>query len=107
MSEKAKVLVVDDQYVARSFFEMHVQMSKNYELVTSLANAEQAVSYCLKNPVDLVIMDVMMKYGLDGLTCARTIKKNNPGIKIILTTSTAEADWIDKARMAGIESFWF
>ena len=107
MNEKAKVLVVDDQYVARSFFEIHVQMSKNYELVTSLANAEQAITYCMQHPVDLVIMDVMMKYGLDGLTCARTIKRNNPRIKIILATSTAEARWIEKAENAGIESFWF
>ena len=107
MSEKIKVLVVDDQYVARSFFEIHVEMTKRYELVAALANAEQAVAYCMKNPVDLVIMDVMMKYGLDGLTCARTIKSNHPQIRIILTTSTAEAKWIEKARKAGIESFWF
>ena len=107
MSDKVKVLVVDDQYVARSFFEIHVGMTRNYELVTSLSSAEQAVAYCQDHPVDLVIMDVMMKYGLDGLTCARTIKNNQPGIKIIVTTSTAETRWIEKARNAGIESFWF
>lgn len=107
MSERVKVLVVDDQYVARSFFEIHVEMATRYELVASLANAETAVAYCMEHPVDLVIMDVMMKYGLDGLTCARTIKNNRPQIKIILTTSTAEAKWIEKAKKAGIESFWF
>lgn len=107
MSEKIKVLVVDDQYVARSFFEIHVEMAKRYELAASLANAEQAVAWCQDHPVDLVIMDVMMKYGLDGLTCARTIKSNRPQIKIILTTSTAEAKWIEKAQKAGIDSFWF
>ena len=107
MNEKTKVLVVDDQYVARSFFELHVQMSQNYELVSSVASAEQAVAYCMEHPVDLVIMDVMMKYGLDGLTCAKTIKNNDRKIRIILTTSTAESKWIEKARQAGIESFWF
>ena len=107
MNEKTKVLVVDDQYVSRSFFELHVQMAKNCELVESLPNAEKAVAYCAGHPVDLVIMDVMMKYGLDGLTCAKMIKNNDPKIKIILTTSTAESEWIEKAREAGIESFWF
>lgn len=107
MNERAKVLVVDDQYVARSFFEIHVQMAKKYELISSMANAEAAVSYCAENPVDLVIMDVMMKNGLDGLTCAKTIKNNNPDIKIILTTSAAESRWVERARKAGIESFWF
>ena len=107
MDEKIKVLVVDDQYVARSFFEIHVEMAKRYTLAASFANAEQAVAWCLENPVDLVIMDVMMKYGLDGLTCAKTIKNSRPEIKIILTTSTAESSWIDKARRAKIDSFWF
>ena len=40
-------------------------------------------------------------------TSARTIKRNRPQIKIILTTSTAEAKWIEKAQKAGIDSFWF
>jgi len=57
--------------------------------------------------VDLVIMDVMMKCGLDGLTCAETIKRSKPEIKVILATSTAEYQWIEKAKKAGIESFWF
>ncbi len=107
MREKTKVLVVDDQYVARSFFEIHVEMLNRYELAASLANAEQAVAWCTEHPVDLVIMDVMMKYGLDGLTCAGMIKYDHPEIKIILTTSTAEARWIEKARRAKIDSFWF
>ncbi|MBQ7992639.1 MAG: response regulator transcription factor [Solobacterium sp.] len=107
MSEKIRVLVVDDQYVARSFFEIHVEMAKKYELAASLASAEEAVAWCMEHSVDLVIMDVMMKYGLDGLTCAKTIKKNNPSIKIIIATSTAESRWIDKAKRADIDSFWF
>ena len=107
MNDKIKVLVADDQYVARSFFELHVEMTKRYELVASLPNAEQAVAWCAEHPVDLVIMDVVMKYGLDGLTCARTIKRDHPQIKIILTTSMAEDKWIEKAKKSKIDSFWF
>lgn len=107
MDEHVRVLVADDQYVARSFFEIHVQMAKKYDLVASLSSAEQAVAYCAEHPVDLAILDVLMKTGLDGLTCARTIKQNNPSVKIILTTSTAEARWIEKAKKAKIDSFWF
>ena len=107
MEKKYRVLVVDDQYVARSFFEIHVEMTKKYELAASLSRAEQAIAWCAEHPVDLVIMDVMMKYGLSGLACARTIKQNNPQIRIILTTSAAEEQWIEKARSSGIESFWY
>ena len=107
LDEKYKVLIVDDQYVARGFFELQVDMLRRYALAASLSSAEQAVSWCMEHPVDLVIMDVVMKYGLSGLTCAKTIKNNHPRIKVILTTSTAEARWIEKAKQAGIEGFWF
>ena len=107
MGERIQVVVVDDQYLARGFFESLVRMSERYELAASLPMAEQAVEWCLDHPADLVIMDVMMKHGLDGLTCARSIKANNPEVRIILATSTAEAEWIGKARRAGVESFWF
>ncbi len=107
MEKRASVVVVDDQYVSRSFFEIQVQMSRGYVLAASLSSAEQAIAFCMAHQVDLVIMDVMMKYGLDGLTCAKAIHHNNPGTRIILTTSTAETQWISEAREAGIESFWF
>ena len=107
LHERVRVVVVDDQYKARGFFEGLVRMSERYALAASLCTAEQAVSWCLDHPADLVIMDVMMRTGMDGLTCARSIKANNPGVKIILATSMAEAEWIEKARQAQVESFWF
>ena len=107
MSERVRVAVVDDQYLARGFFEGLVRMSERYKLAASIPCAEQAITFCDQNPVDLVVMDVMMKHGLDGLTCARSIKASHPEVKIILTTSTAEAEWIEKARRARVESFWF
>lgn len=107
MENPIRVVIADDQYVARGFFEMYIKASTQYELAASLATAEQAVNFCRTNPVDLVILDVMMKRGLDGLTCAETIKRNNPHIRVILATSTAEYRWIDQAQQVGIESFWF
>ena len=107
MSDRIRVVVADDQYLARSFFALHVKMAERYELAAALSTAEQAVNWCMEHPAELVILDVMMKRGLDGLTCARAIRANCPGIRIILTTSTAEGEWLAKARKAGVDSFWF
>lgn len=107
MGTPIRVVIADDQYVARGFFEMYIKAASKYELTASLATAEQAVNFCRTNPVELVILDVMMKRGLDGLTCAETIKRNNPHVRVIVATSTAESRWIEQARQAGIESFWF
>ncbi len=107
MIDKTKVLVVDDQRIALGYFELYIKSSTNYELVKSLPTADAAVTFCDNQKVDLIVMDIMMRYGTDGLTAAEQIKKKHPEIKIILATSTSEARWEKSARLAGIESFWY
>ena len=107
MKENYQVVVADDYRISRTFFEMMVQSDTRYTLVESFSSAQDAVAYCLRNPVDLVIMDVLMRTGIDGITAAQQIKEQRPEIKIILATSTAEDMWEDKAREIGIESFWY
>ena len=107
VKEKYRVVVTDDYRISRTFFEMMVQSDVRYALAASFSNAQDAVDYCLRNPVDLVILDVMMRAGIDGITAARQLKAQRPEIKIILATSTAESAWEDKAREIGVESFWY
>ena len=107
MSDPVRVLVVDDLRIARSFFEMYVRSSARYTLVGSLSSAGEALAFCKHNGVDLVLMDVMMRTGTDGLTAAAQIKERFPAVKIILCTSAAEASWEERARQAGAESFWY
>ena len=86
---------------------MYVRAAKDYELVAGLRSAQSSLDYVEENEVDLLIMDVMMADGIDGLSAATLIKQKHPEIKIILTTSTSETSWEEKAREAGIESFWY
>ena len=104
---KTRVVVADDQNISRGFFEMYVRASSDYELVAGLRTAQAAVDYVDKNEVDLLILDVMMQDGIDGITAAEQIKQKHPEVKIILTTSASETNWEQKARDAGIESFWY
>lgn len=107
MNRKTKVVIADDQNVSRGFFEMYVRASMNYELIAGLRTAEEAVAFVDRNETDLLILDVMMQNGIDGLTAAELIKRKHPQIKIILTTSASETNWETKAREIGVESFWF
>ena len=107
MKEPIRVVVVDDQYISRGFFEMYVRASTRYVLAASLRTAQEAVEYADSHEADLLILDVMMQDGIDGLTAAGVIKRRHPGLKIILTTSTSETSWEEKARAIGVESFWY
>ena len=105
--DKVKVMVVDDQLVARRMFEMYLKDSPRYEVVHMVASAAFADTFVLKGGVDLVLMDILMHDGSNGLDAAARIKKNCPDVKIVAVTSMPEASWIDRARKIGIESFWY
>lgn len=107
MHEKKKVMIVDDQFISRQLFEMYIKSSAEYEVVFSLESAAFADAYVLKNHIDLVLMDILMNDGSNGLDAAARIKKNNPKIKIIAVTSMPEHSWLDRAREIGIDSFWY
>lgn len=107
MNRKPKILIVDDFRASRELFEMHLRGCERYELMKSLSNAEEAVRFCDTNSVDIVIMDVLMVQGIDGITAAEKIKSNHPNIKIVLTTGTAESGWEQRARAAKAEGFWY
>ena len=94
--------------ISRGFMELLIKPSKDYEIAAALPFASDALNWCQEHePPDLIIMDVMMEKGIDGLTAAAMLKQQYPKVKIIVATSMADADWLGKARDAGIESFWF
>ena len=107
MDGKIKVVVADDQNISRGFFEMYVRAAVQYELVAGLRTAAEAVDFVDKHETDLLILDVMMQDGIDGLTAAELIKAKHPEIKIIIATSASETNWEEKAKAIGVESFWY
>jgi len=104
---KTRVMIVDDQYVPRMLFEMYLKDSEKYQLVYSVESAAFAEIFVLKTPVDLVLMDILMTDGSNGLDAAEKIKKARPDVKIIAVTSLPEASWLKRAKEIGIESFWY
>lgn len=104
---KTRVMIVDDQFIARQLFEMYLKSSENYELACVAKSASFADSFSKTMPVDLILMDILMGDSSNGLDAAAKIKKIRPNIKIIAVTSMPEASWMKRAREIGIESFWF
>ena len=102
-----RVLIVEDDPMARTLFELYLKHSGRYELAAAIESASMAELYCLKNPVNLITMDVCTALKASGRTAAAKIKKNGPGIRSVLVTSQPECDFIHRAKEAGIDSFWY
>lgn len=102
-----KVVVADDFLMSRQVFESAIKESNDFEIVGSFRTAEEAADYVLKHSVDLVIMDIVMNEGTNGLSAAKKIKDGKPGVKMIIVTSMPEVSYINRARQIGVESFWY
>lgn len=66
-----------------------------------------AVDFCKSNKVDLVLMDVVMKDGSNGLQAAEEIKRFSTNIKVLVVTSMPEVSFLRKAKEIGVDSFWY
>ena len=102
-----KVLIVEDQDIPRELFEIYIKSSDMFDHLLSISNASAALSVCRANRVDLILMDVMTELDHSGLDAAEAIKKEFPGIKIIIVTSMPEYSWLGRAREIGVDSFWY
>ena len=102
-----KILLVENDPMARQLLEIYVQSSSRYDLVDSLESALFAEAYCTANKVDAVLMDVCTAMNASGLDAAESIKKHLPHIKIVIITSQPECSFIDRAKAVGVDSFWY
>lgn len=102
-----KVLIVEDQRMPRENMERTLSDSGSYELAASISSAELAILKCQRQHIDLVLMDVCTTGSKDGIDAAAEIKKQFPDIKIIIVTSMVEVGYLDRAKSAGVDSFWY
>lgn len=81
-----KVLIVDDEFLARKLLQGYVQKMPNLELVGTAQNSFEAFSFIKEHPIDILLLDIHMP-DLNGIELARTLKTVPV---IIFTTAYSE-----------------
>ena len=103
MGKGESILVVDDIKEQRDIAD-----SLLYELgysVTTLSSGQEAVEYMKNHSANLVILDMIMEPGLDGLETYRGIIKSHPGQKAIITSGFSETGRVKEAQMLGVGQY--
>ena len=102
-----KVLIVEDQALARSYLISCVEKCADCEVACALTCAETAPQKCDEDDIALVLMDICTERDSDGLAAAEKIKKQHPSIKVVMVTSMLEGRFLDRAKQIGADSFWY
>jgi PAS domain S-box-containing protein len=93
------VLVVDDSDVQREIAES--LLSKLGYTVTAIASGEEAITYLKKRSADLLVLDMIMDPGIDGLETYRRIVEFKPYQKVIIASGYSETKRVKEAQKLG------
>ncbi len=96
-SEKTKVLIVEDESIVAKDIQ-NVLQKNNYEVVGIANNSDTAFNYISQNIPDVILMDIMIKGNIDGITLSEKIKEEYD-IPIIFLTAYSDSSTLDKAKM--------
>ena len=85
-----RILVVDDEI---DFLETIIKRLQKRELdVTGVESGEEAVKLIKEQMFDVVLLDVKMPGGMDGIETLREIKKIKPLVEVVLLTGHASVE---------------
>ncbi|MGD9948868.1 MAG: cache domain-containing protein [Desulfobulbus sp.] len=101
--EGQRLLVVDDLEEQRLLAASMLQ-SLGYEVVTA-AGGEEALEQIRRQPFDLVLLDMIMHPGIDGLETYQRILTLRPGQAAILVSGYAQTDRVREAMVLGAQSY--
>jgi PAS domain S-box-containing protein len=97
------ILVVDDtpeqQEVAASM------LTRLGYQVQTVSSGEEAVDYLKTHEVDLLVLDMIMEPGIDGLETYRQVRAIRPGQKAIIVSGYSESDRATQARELGAGAY--
>ncbi len=98
-----KILVVDDVLEQREV--ACVVLGKLGYQVAAVASGEEAIGYVRRNPVDLLVLDMIMDPGMDGLETYQQILKIRPGQRAVVASGYAETDRVKQIMALGVNGF--
>ena len=104
MSDRIRILIVDDHAVVRKGLAMVLRLEPDIEIVGEAENGRTGLQAARSLDPDIVLADMVMPE-VDGQEMAVTLRKSNPEIKIIMLTGTEIDDRVYDLVAAGIEGY--
>jgi DNA-binding NarL/FixJ family response regulator len=95
------VLVVDDHLVVRQGLKSMLHAADDIVVVGEAANAPSAIRKAKELMPDVILLDIRLPAGSNGLDVCRTLSVQQPHIRTIILTTYEEEDYLFDALKAG------
>lgn len=96
-----RILLCDDHAVVRMGLTMLLNNHPNMEVVGEASEGNEAIQKAHELNPDVVVMDLSMPHGKDGLTATSELKKQLPNIGILILTMHDDEEYLFRTIQAG------
>ena len=105
MSQRIRVLIVDDQTLVREGFRKLLELETDFEVVETANNGEAAIGAVERlhqagSTPDVILMDIRMPR-MDGIAATKAIKERWDGSRIVILTTFDDIELIRTGLAAG------
>jgi pilus assembly protein CpaE len=104
MSDRIKVLIVDDIPETRDHLSKLLGFESDVEVVGAAAGGPEAIEMANALKPDVVLMDINMP-GMDGITATEKLAADVPTAAVIMMSVQGEADYLRRSMLAGAREF--
>jgi two-component system response regulator NreC len=100
-----KLCIVDDHAVVRSGLVMLLNGKEGIEVVGEASEGEEGIQLAMKLRPDVVLMDLSMPHGKDGLTATKDLKQAMPETAVLILTMHDDDEYLFRAIHAGASGY--
>jgi DNA-binding NarL/FixJ family response regulator len=98
-----KVLICDDDSLIRESLKILLPLKGDIEIIGEGSNGQEAIDLCLKEKVDVALIDIRMP-GINGVEAVKEIVKHT-NTKCLILTTFDEEDYINEAMEYGAKGY--
>lgn len=99
------ILLVDDHAIVRSGLMTLLNAHPSLEVVGEAAEGDEGIAKALQLKPNVVLMDLSMPHGKDGLTATAELKKLLPDTSILVLTMHDDDEYLFRAIHAGASGY--
>lgn len=96
-----KVLIVEDDPMVSMINEQYICKNKNFEVLGTCKNGNEAIDFLKNNSIDLVVLDVYMPV-MDGIETLKQIRQLKMAVEVIMVTAANDTGTLEETMHLGV-----
>ncbi len=99
-----RVVLADDHAVVRKGIREFLEEEGSIRVVAEANDGEEAVAFVTNEQPDVALLDIQMPR-MNGLDAARQIRKEHPGVRVLMLTAYEDEPYILAALQTGVSGY--